>query len=304
MWEATTVSNIGIDGSFIKGRLSTELDIYNKVTDRILTVPPIYLTLGAKIPPTQNTAGVTNRGIDVTVKWKDKIGEVNYSISGNFAYNHNEVTKYKGKYVKEWRTDAAGTPVYFSNLGDVSAGGFTRIMEGQEINEYFLLSRYNGNASYTNSDGTVNIQGGPRDGMIRTPDDMKWLESMTAAGYKFMPNQGIGKNKIWYGDLIYADKNNDGIYGNAFDNELQGSSGTPKYSFGSQINFSWNGFDLGMVWAGNAGFKLYWAESGYNLSNLGSGSSIGALVANDHYYFNEGSTTDQTANNINGNTHV
>ena len=27
-----------------------------------------------------------------------------------------------------------------------------------------------------NADGTVNINGGPRDGMIRTVDDMKWLE--------------------------------------------------------------------------------------------------------------------------------
>ena len=38
-----------------------------------------------------------------------------------------------------------------------------------------------------NADGTVNINGGPRDGMIRTVDDMKWLNAMVGAGYKFYP---------------------------------------------------------------------------------------------------------------------
>lgn len=48
----------------------------------------------------------------------------------------------------------------------------------------------------------------------RTEADMKWLQAMFDAGYKFYPNQAIGKDKIWYGDMIYADYNGDGIYGN------------------------------------------------------------------------------------------
>ena len=62
------------------------------------------------------------------------------------------------------------------------------------MNEYYMMNPYKGNGSYFNSDGTVNINGGPKDGMIRTEADMKWLQAMFDAGYKFYPNQAIGKD--------------------------------------------------------------------------------------------------------------
>ena len=46
------------------------------------------------------------------------------------------------------------------------------------------------------------------------------LQAMFDAGYKFYPNQAIGKDKIWYGDMIYADYNGDGIYGNDDDRDF------------------------------------------------------------------------------------
>ena len=50
---------------------------------------------------------------------------------------------------------------------------------------FIFLIVYNGNGSYFNADGTVNINGGPKDGMIRTENDMQWLQAMQAAGYTF-----------------------------------------------------------------------------------------------------------------------
>ena len=38
--------------------------------------------------------------------------------------------------------------------------------------------------------------------MIRTEADMDWVKAMIAAGYEFQPNKTIGKNNIWYGDLM------------------------------------------------------------------------------------------------------
>ena len=66
--------------------------------------------------------------------------------------------------------------IYQTNIGDVSTGGSTRVIEGKMINEYYMLQPYKGSGNGFNADGTVNINGGPRDGMIRTVDDMKWLE--------------------------------------------------------------------------------------------------------------------------------
>lgn len=295
-WESTTVTNIGLDASVLQGKLTGELDVYNKITDGILTTPPIYQTLGMVGAPTLNTAEVTNKGLELTLGWKDKIGQVSYSITGNFGYNKNEVTGYKGKLVEEWRTDATGAKVYYSNLGDVSSGGQTRILEGHMINENYLMDLYKGNESYYNSDGTVNIAGGPKDGMIRTTQDMDWLNSMIGAGYKFMPNLTTAKNKIWYGDYIYADINGDKIYGSSYDRKFTGNSSMPKFTFGTQMNFSWKNFDLNMIWSGQAGVKIYWLERGYNSSITRTGWQIGSMLEKNHYYFNDANPSDPTNN--------
>jgi TonB-linked SusC/RagA family outer membrane protein len=298
-WESTTVTNLGLDATLLDSKLSAELDVYNKVTDGILTTPPVYLTMGLVGAPTLNTAEVTNKGFEITLNWKDKIGQVNYSISGNLGYNKNEVTGYKGKLVEEWRTDATGKQVYYSNLGDVSSGDRTRILEGHAINENYLMDVYKGDGSYFKSDGTVNIDGGPKDGMIRTTDDMKWLNSMISAGYQFMPNLVAAKNRLWYGDYIYADMNKDGIYGSNYDRRFTGNSNMPRFTFGSQMNFSWKNFDLNLIWSGQAGVKIYWLESGYNNSGTRIGFQIGKMIENDHYYYNEADPSDPT-NNLTG----
>ena len=79
--------------------------------------------------------------------------------------------------------------------------------------------------------------------LIRTEENMKWLKAMMTAGYQFYPKQGVGKDKIWYGDIIYDDLDGDGVYGDDDDRAFQGYSRTPKYYFGLQMNAAWKGFD-------------------------------------------------------------
>lgn len=296
-WETTTVTNLGIDAIFLKNRLSFEFDMYNKLTDGILYRPNIYLTMGNKTAPRLNIAEVTNKGMEVTVGWRDQVGKVHYSVSGNFSYNHNEVTKYKGEYSAGWVLDENGKEVYKTNLGDVSTGGTARVVEGKRMNEFYLRSPYKGSGSYFDTDGSVNINGGPKDGMIRTENDMAWLKAMIAQGYTFMPNKTVGKSTLWYGDYIYADANGDGIYGNSYDNEFQGFSDQPKYNFGMQMSASWKGFDVSMNWAGAAGFKLYWAPaSGYNSTATRVGIGLGTDIANNHYFYDPENPDDPRTN--------
>lgn len=301
-WESTTMSNVGLDAGVLNNRLTTEFDIYWKNTYGILTQPPIYLTAGTVKAPTRNTADMSNKGFEMTIGWKDKVGDLNYSVAGNFSFNKNEVTKYKGALKRGWITDANGNKIFDENIGQVSdwvEGLPAKTVEGYKMGEYYLLNLHQGNGRYFNQDGSVNVQGGPRDGMIRTKEDMDWMNAMVAAGYKFLPNQKIEKSQISYGDYIYADRNGDGIFGNDFDRDFTGSSTMPKYTFGMNMNLEWKGFDLSMVWAGMAGFDLYWCESGYNNPNNRKGFQIGQIIADDHYYFNPDNASDP-ANNING----
>ena len=188
--------------------------------------------------------------------WQDKVGEVSYSVTGNFSYTPNKVTKYKGKYSAGYND--AGE--WSSNLGEVasSTSAVNPVIEGNIKGEYYLKNPYKGTGKGFAADG---INGGPVDGMIRTESDMEWVQAMIAEGYSFLPNKTVGKDKIWYGDYVYADANGDGIYGGSDDREFQGISSDPKYNFGLQMSAAWKDFDISMNWAGAAGFKLYWGSS-------------------------------------------
>lgn len=297
-WESTTVTGLGLEGAVLKGALNFEIDLYRKYTDGILTTPPVQLVLGTATAPTQNTAAVLNKGIELSLAYRGRAGQISYGLTGNFAYNYNRIDKFKGKLAEGW-TDVNGTRTYASNLGDVSTGGDNRILEGHTIDAFHIQTLYSGNGSGTNTDGTVNINGGPKDGMIRTTQDMAWLEAMTAAGYSFQPGGGIGKAKIYYGDLIYADNNGDGIYGNSYDKQFTGTSRTPKYNFGLRGDISWKGIDVSMLWSASTGFQYVWNVTGYNNSIVQNGFSIPLDVANNHYYYNEANPSDP-ANNIDG----
>jgi TonB-linked outer membrane protein, SusC/RagA family/TonB-dependent outer membrane receptor, SusC/RagA subfamily, signature region len=292
-WETSEVTNIGLDYGFFNNRLNGSIEWYNKITSGILYTPDMSMTMGTAGAPRQNIAEVTNRGLELEIGWSDRIGKVNYSVRGSFAYNKNWVSKYKGELKRGWNADHTE---YTTNIGDVSTGSTTRVIEGHMINEWYLPNVYKGSGSYFHSDGKVNINGGPRDGMIRTPDDMKWVQAMVDAGYQFQPNNNIGKQGLWYGEYIYADSNGDGIYGNSYDSEFQGCSTMPKYNFGLYMSADWNNFDLSMNWGGAAGYKLYYYSTGRNASTTVYGYAIPDAIAYDHYFFDPENPSDPRTN--------
>ena len=293
-WEETAVTNVGLDFGFFDNKLHGNIDVYNKLTTGILYTPDMYMVMGNATAPKANIAEVTNRGVELELGWRDNIGrDFSYSIKGQFSFNKNFVSKYKGKLEKGWNK---GHTEYSTNIGDVSTGSTTRVIEGRQINEFYLPNVYNGNGSYFNADGTVNINGGPKDGMIRTENDMQWLQAMQAAGYTFQPYNNIAKNALWYGEYIYADANGDGVYGNSYDSEFQGTSTTPKYNFGIQASANWKDFDFSMTWGGSAGFSIYYYGKARNSSETTYGYAIPDAVADDHYFYDPENPSDPRTN--------
>ena len=152
-WEETAVTNVGLDFGFFDNKLHGNIDVYNKLTTGILYTPDMYMVMGNATAPKANIAEVTNRGVELELGWRDNIGrDFSYSIKGQFSFNKNFVSKYKGKLEKGWNK---GHTEYSTNIGDVSTGSTTRVIEGRQINEFYLPNVYNGNGSYFNADGTV-----------------------------------------------------------------------------------------------------------------------------------------------------
>ena len=297
-WETTKTFNLGLDFSTLGGRLSGVIDYYDKQTSGILYRPSIGLIFGDKVAPLQNLAGVSNRGLEMTFRWEDKIGDVTYGVAVNGSFNKNKVTDYKGGIIQGWGADPNNPDpnVYYSNLGEVSSGGTQRLVEGHMMNEFYVYPIYSGNGTYYDANGVVNPNGGPRDGMIRTPEDLKWVQDMIAAGYSFEPQHAVTQNAIWYGEYIYADSNGDKVYGGSHDQQFMGESNVPKFTFGMQMHAEWKGIDLSMNWGGATGFSTYWREIGQNSSNVVFGLSIPQWIADDHYFYDPNNPNDPRTN--------
>ena len=295
-WETTTTTNIGIDFGFFNNRLSGEVEWYNKLTSGILFTPTIPLTMGKVTGATENIAKVRNNGIEFSLAWQDRIKDFTYKIGGNFSFNKNKVVKYKGKLDKHWEYDENGNPTtFYSNYGDVAQSGFNGvIVEGRMLGEYYIRDLYHGDGSYT--EGKPDINAGPKDGMIRTESDMAWVKAMIADGYTFKGVSTVSKSSLWYGDLIYADANGDGDYGDTHDLNFTGTSSMPKYNFGFNLSAAYKGFDFYMLWAGCAGFDLYWNHAQYNGTETKNGYGISERVANNHYFYNPENPDDARTN--------
>jgi len=88
-WEVVRGVDLGLDIKALNNKLSAEITFYNRTTTDILTSVTLpnetrgYFT---------NLGKITNKGIELSVSWSDKIGDdFSYSISPNFSYNENVV---------------------------------------------------------------------------------------------------------------------------------------------------------------------------------------------------------------------
>jgi TonB-linked SusC/RagA family outer membrane protein len=297
-WETMNVTDIGLDATLFN-QFNFSVDWYRRYTKGSLIQTTMDLTVGTASAPYDNLGDLLSNGIELNIGWKKQIGQVGLIMNGNFGYNYlSKVLAYKGPLVQTWTTDANGNKIYSDNIASVSAGGNNRIVEGHQVNEFYLQPVYRGTGTYTKN-GTVDPDGGPKDGMIRTPDDLNWVNAMKTAGYKFAPLNTVGKGQLYYGDLIYANNNGDSIYGGSADKKFFHKSTLPKFVYGFNLAATYKNFDLSMVWAGAAGMSYYWNQTYYNSSTVAIGGTIPEKIANDHYYYNDNNASDPK-NNING----
>jgi TonB-linked SusC/RagA family outer membrane protein len=97
-WEVTKEYDLGLDFALLKNRLSGEIDYYDKkVSDALINI-----VINATLPDadgkyTTNAASFSNKGVELSLNWKDRISnKVTYNIGGNVAYNKNKITGLNG----------------------------------------------------------------------------------------------------------------------------------------------------------------------------------------------------------------
>ncbi len=93
-WENVAITDIGIDFDIFNGKLSLVADWYLKKTNDILLSynVPIEVGIPSAQNPSQNLGKIENRGIEIALNHRNKIGQVSYSVGVNASKNWNEVT--------------------------------------------------------------------------------------------------------------------------------------------------------------------------------------------------------------------
>lgn len=89
-WEVVNEFDVGLDFATLNNRLTGELDYYRRVTSNVVFDAPIA-TGGGSVSLLGNNGKVLNTGLELGLKWTDKVGDFQYSVGLNATTIHNEV---------------------------------------------------------------------------------------------------------------------------------------------------------------------------------------------------------------------
>lgn len=93
-WYTVNIANIGLDADFWNGLLGFSLDVFQRDRDGLLAnrLTSLPGTFGS-IMPEENLNSDQNKGFEIALTHRNKIGELGYSIAGNIS-----VTRTKNMY--------------------------------------------------------------------------------------------------------------------------------------------------------------------------------------------------------------
>ncbi|QKZ14688.1 SusC/RagA family TonB-linked outer membrane protein [Spirosoma sp. KUDC1026] len=163
-WESTTQLDLGLDASFLRGRMNLTVDYYRKLTNDILLNLDIPATIGLTAPP-QNAGSVENKGWEFSLNYRGAKSSsgFQYNLGANFSINDNKVVDLKGTGPYISGTDinpryiiAVGLPI--NTLWGYKTDGLFQTQE--EINAYkatYAANTKPGDVKYVdlNGDGKI-----------------------------------------------------------------------------------------------------------------------------------------------------
>ena len=135
-WETMKIANVGIDGTLWDGGLGFELDVFYRLREDILALPDsdIPFHFGASLPRT-NLNSRDNRGFDLMLKHRGKIGNVSYNINPMISYSRGKYVSWEENILPETGDDAAANAEY--NRRYVLTGNWDDRQWGYQTNGFF-----------------------------------------------------------------------------------------------------------------------------------------------------------------------
>lgn len=156
-WERTTQTNIGLDLTVLRNRLSLTADFYwKKTTDMLMNVS---LPTGAAVASTiaRNEGEMTNRGFEFSITSHNFTGAFTWDTSLNMSFNRNRLSKLSlQKIYTDGRTsDYVNEAVVRNEPGRALGGFYGYISDGVDPETGDMIYRdLNNDGKITSSDRT------------------------------------------------------------------------------------------------------------------------------------------------------
>ncbi len=252
-WEVLEETNLGMEFITLNYRLSGDIDWYHKVTKNAAIFTSNLMGAGGMI---RNAGEILNTGIELNLKWNDKIGDLNYTLAGNMGTLRNEVLSLGGQpYI------------------DAGSAEFRRRSEpGYPIYSYYGYKVIGVYQNMPEVDAHINRQSHPQ----VVPGFLKFEDVDGNKIINELDRQYLGANipKLTYGGQIGVEyKNIDfnlnlyGVWGNKLINRLRGER-----AWHADFNFDKDLYDN--RWTGEGTSNSYPSAQGlvnsWNLSPLNS----------------------------------
>ena len=93
-WEETNITNVGLDLAFFGGRLTTEIDVYNKLTEGLIRPSQLSTFLSGYAAPRVNIGKLRNQGIEANITYRTKVRDASVGATLNMAYNRNKLLEW------------------------------------------------------------------------------------------------------------------------------------------------------------------------------------------------------------------
>ncbi len=213
-WVTTTTLDFGLDLTALRNRFGLTFDWYKRSADDFLGSKGNYPAILGASPPLANVLGMETKGFELTLSWKDRVGDLAYNIRGTLSNYRGVVTKYPNdlKLLNQYFPGREMGVIY----GFETVGYYTSYDDvAQSPDQSYIYSKWGpGDIKYKdlNNDGKINI------GSNRANDmgDLKVIGNSTPKyqyglytdltwkdfdGSFFF--QGVAKRDIWTGSNYF-----------------------------------------------------------------------------------------------------
>jgi len=92
-WETTSTSNLGVDLSILKSRITLAIDAYYKYTNNMILKYQVPSSSGP-MWVTRNQGEMSNRGIEFTLNTKNFVNEFKWETDFNISFNKNRIESF------------------------------------------------------------------------------------------------------------------------------------------------------------------------------------------------------------------